>query len=152
MPALAHIGEGMSRVDVIRHAEEARVLVVAYGQFAGMGLAVAERLDDQGVTAMVVDPLWALPISPNLVELAQGFDLVVTIEDNLVEGGLGQRLRSRLFGTDTTVLNFGIPQEFLAQGSRDEVLEDVGLTAPKIALAVLDSVLATTEPAGAHLN
>nr|WP_269451964.1 hypothetical protein [Tessaracoccus coleopterorum] len=51
-----------------------------------MALSVADRLRDQGVAAVVVDPLWALPISPDLVAAADGFDLVLTLEDNLVEG------------------------------------------------------------------
>lgn len=144
IPEVAHTGEGADRVDVLRHAPHARVLVVGYGQFVGMALAVAERLGDQGVEAAVVDPLWALPVSPNLVEIASQYELVITLEDNLVEGGVGQRLRSRLAeaGAAARVHTFGIPQRFLSQGSREEVLDEVGLTAPKIALAVLDAVLA----------
>lgn len=147
---IAHVGEGPARVDVLRRPEGARVLIVAYGQFAGLGLAVAERLSDQGVEAAVVDPLWALPVSDNLVDLASGYDLVVTVEDNLVEGGLGQRVRARLAnaGSAARVKTFGIPQQFLQHGSRDEVLEEVGLTAPKIAMDVLTAVLAE-EPAEA---
>ena len=143
MPEVAHVGEGLGRLDVLHKAEGARVLIVAYGQFAGMGLAVAERLNDQGVPATVVDPLWALPVSPDLVAFAADFDVVVTLEDNLVEGGLGHRLRARLaeHGAGARVLNFGIPQEFLAQGSRDEVLTHVGLTPAKISLEVLTTVL-----------
>ncbi|MBB1512864.1 MULTISPECIES: 1-deoxy-D-xylulose-5-phosphate synthase [unclassified Tessaracoccus] len=145
--AVAHVGEGLARVDILRRAEGARVLIVGYGQFAGMGLGVAERLGDQGVPASVADPLWALPVSQDLVSLAAGHDLVVTLEDNLVEGGVGQKLRSRLAdtGAATRVLTFGIPQRFLAHGSRDEVLEEIGLTAAKTSLQVLGVVLSGSE-------
>ncbi len=144
---VSHIGDGFNRVDILRLDETARVLIVGYGQFAGMALAVADRLGDQGVAATVVDPLWALPVSPNLVELAAGFDTVLTLEDNLVEGGVGQRVRSRLAeaGAAVRVLTFGIPQEFLAHGARDEVLDEIGLTAAKIALAALGAVLTDPE-------
>ena len=145
--AVAHVGEGLARVDILRRADGARVLIVGYGQFAGMGLGVAERLGDQGVPASVADPLWALPVSPDLVGLAAGHDLVVTLEDNLVEGGVGQKLRSRLAeaGAGTRVLTFGIPQRFLAHGSRDEVLEEIGLTAAKASMEVLGVVLSGSE-------
>ena len=43
------------------------------------------------------------------------------------------------------MLHFGIPQRFLAHGSRDEVLDEVGLTPAKVALRVLDAVLAAEE-------
>lgn len=143
IPEVAHVGEGLSRVDVLRRAEGARLLIVAYGQFASMGLSVAERLGDQGVPASVVDPLWALPVSPDLVRLAGEYDIVVTLEDNLVEGGVGQKLRARLAeaGAEARVLTFGIPQQFLVHGSREEVLEEIGLTAARASLEVLGAVL-----------
>ena len=105
--------------------------------------------------AAVVDPLWALPVSPDLVRMAAGYDLVVTLEDNLVEGGVGQKLRARLAEADASarVLTFGVPQQFLTHGSRDEVLEEVGLTAARVAMEVLGTILAqpsagaVTEPA-----
>jgi 1-deoxy-D-xylulose-5-phosphate synthase len=144
LPEVGHHGDGPGRVDVLRHEEDARVLLVGYGQFAGLALAVAERLDAQGVTAAVVDPLWALPVSDTLVDLAAAHPIVVTLEDGLVEGGVGQRLGARLGerGARVTVLNLGIPQRFLAHGSRDEVLDEIGLTPAKVAMRVLDAVLA----------
>ncbi len=147
LPEVAHVGEGLSRVDVLRRSDGARVLIVAYGQFAGMGMEMADRLGDQGVAASVVDPLWALPVSADLVRLAGEYDLVVTLEDNLAEGGVGQKLRARLAesGAQARVLTFGIPQRFLAHGSRDEVLDEIGLTAAKASLEVLGVVLSTAD-------
>lgn len=144
---VAHVGEGLGRVDVLRRAEGARVLVVGYGQFVGTALSVAERLNDQGVAATVVDPLWALPVSAELTSMASDSDVVLTLEDNLVEGGVGQRLRARLAdeGAAAKVLTFGIPQAFLAPGSRDEVLEEIGLTAAQVSLQALGVVLNDAE-------
>lgn len=144
---VAHVGEGLGRVDVLRRAEGARVLVVGFGQFVGTALSVAERLNDQGVAATVVDPLWALPVSAELTSMASDSDVVLTLEDNLVEGGVGQRLRARLAdeGAAAKVLTFGIPQAFLAPGSRDEVLEEIGLTAAQVSLQALGVVLNDAE-------
>ena len=38
-------------------------------------------------------------------------------------------------------MTFGIPQRFLAHGSRDEVLDEIGLTAAQVSLRVLGEVL-----------
>ncbi len=140
---IAHIGEGFDRVDVLRRDRDAKVLVVGYGQFVGMAMSVAERLGDQGVAATVVDPLWALPVSQTLVDVAADYDTVITLEDNLEEGGIGQRLRARLaeVGAASQVLTFGIPQRFLAQGARDEVLDEIGLTPAKVSLEALGAIL-----------
>ena len=143
LPAVSHRGQGRDRVDLLRADTAARVLVVGYGQFAGMGMDVAERLSQQGFPCTVADPLWCVPVSPELVSLAAQHHLVVSIEDNLVMGGLGQRLRARLLeeDTDTPSLTFGIPQRFLEHGSRDEVLTEVGLTGRDIARQVLEHVV-----------
>lgn len=150
--AVVSVGEGLARFDVLRSVPKARVLLVGIGQFAGLALDVADRLADQGVMATVVDPLWCLPVSDDLAEYAGRFDVVVTIEDNLVVGGVGQQLRAVLDETDggIRVHCIGIPQRFLAHGSRQEVLEEVGLTAPQITLRVLDFALADEQRGMTH--
>lgn len=143
IPAVATRGEGAEALDLLRMDPEASTLIVGYGQFAGLAMHVASQLSAQGVATTVVDPLWALPISDELVRLASGYRHIVTIEDNLVVGGVGQRLRAELAerGVDATMQHFGIPQEFLEHASRGEVLESHGLTPKAIALQVLPRIL-----------
>lgn len=136
LPAIATQGS----VDVL-FAEPAdapaasRVLVVGYGQFCGLAVEVGGRLADQGIAVTVVDPVWSLPVSPDLLQLAGEHTLVVTIEDGGLAGGLGSHLsqQARAAGIDTPLREFGIPQDFLPQGSRSGLLEALGLTAARIA-------------------
>ena len=86
-----------------------------------------------------------------LVALCAARPIVVTLEDGLVEGGVGQRLGARL-GVGATVLNLGIPQRFLAHGSREEVLDEIGLTPAKVAMRVLDAVLSADGSAAEDLS
>ena len=65
----------------------------------------------------------------------------MSIEDNLVAGGLGEKLLGRLAGTGPQVFIFGVRHGFLAQGTREEVLEALGLTARDIARHVLETML-----------
>ncbi len=141
IPAIAYRGEGRDQVDLLRLDTDAGILIVGYGQFAGIGLGVAEKLAAEGVPCTVADPAWCIPLSPELVRLAQEHEMVVSIEDNLVAGGLGERLLVRLAGTGPQVLIFGVRHGFLAQGTREEVLEDLGLTARDIARHVLETML-----------
>lgn len=147
IPAVAHRGEGVERVDLVRHDTDARTLIVGYGQFVGLAMKVGELLAAHGVPVAVADPLWALPVSDELVALAGEFSHVVTIEDNLLVGGLGQRLRAVLAerGVTATMQHFGLPQEFLAMGSRGQVLERTGLTPKAISHRVLPRVLESAE-------
>ena len=139
--------ERVGGVDVLARAEEPAVLVVAVGTLATLGLDVAKRLQAQGIGATVVDPRWVVPIDPALVELARGHRLVVTVEDGLRTGGVGSRIAAELAdaGVDARVHTVGVPPRFIDQGSRSEVLAEIGLTAQDVARDVAGQVAAGDE-------
>jgi 1-deoxy-D-xylulose-5-phosphate synthase len=120
------------------------VLVVAVGPFAAMALAVAERLRNQGIGVTVIDPRWVLPVPAGVGELAAAHKLVVTIEDNGVNGGIGSAVSAALRRAEIDVpcRDVGLPQEFFAQASRGEVLTDVGLTDRNVARQITGWVAA----------
>jgi 1-deoxy-D-xylulose-5-phosphate synthase len=128
---------------LLRTEQQPRVLVVAYGEMCSTGVAVGRRLSDQGIGVTVVDPVWALPVNPALIELAAQHQLVISIEDNGVVGGCGARLSQemRLAGVDVPMREFGIPPEFLEHGTRAELLEQLGLTPQDIARYAVEAVV-----------
>ncbi len=111
------------------------VLLVATGIFAGLGLETAERLGRQGIGVTVVDPRWVLPVGPDVLELARGHRLVLTLEDGGVHGGLGSAVSGalRASGCDVPCRDLALPQRFLDHGTRVQVLAEVGLTAQDLA-------------------
>jgi 1-deoxy-D-xylulose-5-phosphate synthase len=137
----------VSGMDVLVKTEQARVLVIGIGPLAKTGVAVGERLSDQGIGVTVLDPVWAVPVNPALVTLADDHDLVITIEDNGVVGGYGARLAQELrsAGVNTPLREFGIPQEFLPHGSRAELLEEIGLTPQSIARYAVEAIVGADE-------
>ncbi|GAA4391424.1 1-deoxy-D-xylulose-5-phosphate synthase [Tsukamurella soli] len=120
------------------------VLIVAVGPFAHAAVDVAERLRGQGIGATVVDPRWVLPVPASIVRLARAHSLVVTLEDSGVAGGIGTAVTGALqrADVDTPVRVFGVPQEFLDQGSRGELLGELGLTAADVAVAITERLAA----------
>ncbi len=114
------------------------VLLVGVGAFAALALAAAGRLADQGIGVTVVDPRWVLPVPEVLVRMAAQHRLVVSLEDGGRHGGFGWSLAAALRDAELDVpfRDLGIPQRFLAHGTRDEVLTDLGLTAQDVARAV----------------
>ncbi|MFW6599768.1 1-deoxy-D-xylulose-5-phosphate synthase [Propionibacteriaceae bacterium Y2011] len=139
-------------VDVLTEDAESSVLVVGYGEMVHLGLDVAESLRAQGIGVRVVDPVWALPVNPALRELAGDHDLVITIEDSGVVGGCGARLGQELRqdGSRVRVHNFGVPQEFQAQGSRTEVLQRIGLTSQAISRFAVEAIAGHPDQATEH--
>ena len=111
------------------------VLLVAVGAFASMALAVAKRLHNQGIGVTVIDPRWVLPVSDGVRELAVQHKLLVTLEDNGVNGGVGSAVSAALRRAEIDVpcRDVGLPQEFCEHASRGEVLADLGLTDQDVA-------------------
>jgi len=108
----------------------ADVLLVSVGALADRALAVRDRLAQDGIGATVVDPRWVLPIPESVQELAQRHRLAAVVEDGIRTGGVGSRLRQelRVDGSTVGVVELGVPDQFLPQGTRNEVLEIAGLT------------------------
>ena len=73
---------------------------------------------------------------------------MITIEDGVRVGGIGTRIRQdlRAAGVDTAVTELGLPDQFLPHGSRDYILELVGLTPQAIARGVVEQVLGSKLP------
>ena len=120
------------------------VLLVAVGPFATMALAVAERLRNQGIGVTVVDPRWVLPVPEEIVAMAAGHKLVVTLEDNGVHGGVGSAVSGALRRAEVDVpcRDVALPQQFFDHASRGEVLDSVGLTERNVARQVTGWVAA----------
>ncbi|WP_298711177.1 1-deoxy-D-xylulose-5-phosphate synthase [Micrococcus sp. 2A] len=151
--ALERLEDGtdvLSRIGPAAHEDDADrdVLIVAVGAMAELGLDVAQRLSRQGITATVVDPRWVLPVAGSVIRLAARHRIVVCLEDGVRAGGVGSRIRQemRAAGVDTALNEVGLPVEFLAHGTRAEVLDRVGLTAQRIAQDTVAQVLGAKVP------
>jgi 1-deoxy-D-xylulose-5-phosphate synthase len=70
------------------------------------------------------------PLDTDLVlEIAAEHEHLVTVEENAVRGGGGSAINETLIsnGIGLPVLNIGLPDRFVDQGSREELLEECGL-------------------------
>ncbi len=131
-------------VDVLFETAKPKVLVIGYGQFCGLAAEVGQRLSQQGIGATVVDPVWALPVSADLLALVASHELVITVEDGGIVGGLGARVsqEARLAGITSRFREFGVPSAFISHGTRSEILDQLGLTAQELARFATEQVAA----------
>ena len=143
--AIERLSDG---TDVLARGDDEDVLIVAIGSFAEMAVEIAERLRVRGIGATVIDPRWAVPVQPSVVSLAARHRLVITIEDGIRVGGIGTRVRQvlREAGIDTGVDELGVPDQFLEHASREQILEDAGLTVDKITADIVAQVGGTRIP------
>jgi 1-deoxy-D-xylulose-5-phosphate synthase len=139
--AVAKLGD----MDVLREPAEGLgpdVLLVGAGVMALTGLEIADRLAGHGIGVTVVDPRWTKPVDEALAGAALQHKMVVTVEDNGRTGGFGDAVARLLrdHDVDMPVKTFGLPQEFLPHGSRDEVLDEAGLTPQHLARQITEAV------------
>jgi 1-deoxy-D-xylulose-5-phosphate synthase len=122
------------------------VLLLGAGPMAVTCVEVAKRLADHGIGVTVVDPRWVKPVDEAVLAAAREHRLVAVAEDNGRSGGFGDAV-SRLLrdhDVDVPVKTFGLPQEFLAHGSRGEILDAAGLSPQHLARQITEAVARRT--------
>jgi 1-deoxy-D-xylulose-5-phosphate synthase len=139
-------------IDILRRDEDGKVLIVSVGVMAGTCLEAAELLAVEGVQCDVADPRWLIPDSAGLIELAERYRLVVSVEDNVRSGGFGTQLSLALADALVTVptLCLGLPKRFLAHGERRQILEECGLTGTAVARSIAMRLMGLSNPAESH--
>ena len=129
----AEVGAGLAtlpwgRAELVRQGSGIAILV--FGTLLESARGVAERLDATLVNMRFVKPLDEAMV----LQLAGRHALLVTLEENVVQGGAGSAVNESLHaaGVAADVLNLGLPDAFIEQGSQAEQLEIAGLSAPQI--------------------
>jgi 1-deoxy-D-xylulose-5-phosphate synthase len=115
------------------------VLVVGIGALVPLALEVGAELAANGARATVVDPRWVLPVEPALLKLVAEHAVTVTLEDGIVDGGIGALVAQRAVeqGLRPSVHAVGVPLRFIRHSSRAEILDDLGLEARVVTRDVL---------------
>jgi len=131
IPAVQSLGFA----DVLIATPNPDVTIVSVGGMATQALAAAQTLRDHGFAVEVIDPIQVLPIASGLIEYLAEREFVVTIEDGLVDGGIGEAIGSalRVAKATTRVTTLGIPKKFLDHATRKSILNKLHLDAEGIA-------------------
>jgi 1-deoxy-D-xylulose-5-phosphate synthase len=108
----------------IRH-QGSRIAILAWGSMVTPALAVGKQLG-----ATVVNMRFIKPLDEQLLlDLAKSVEIFVTIEENVISGGAGSAVNNFLQKQHILmpVLNIGLPDSFIEQGTREELLAICGL-------------------------
>lgn len=128
----------MHGADVLREGQSADhqvdVTIISVGAFAHLAVEAADQLNEMGISTQVIDPVWSLPIRPELVFEACNSEVVITIEDGLVSGGIGAAFGEEIAKSErpVRVAHLGIDSVFLPVAKRQVLLNQQGLTSDSI--------------------
>jgi 1-deoxy-D-xylulose-5-phosphate synthase len=122
-------------------AEGTDLLIIALGAQFLEAFKLREKLAENGISAMIVDPIFVKPLDSDLFgKLFLTHNRVVTIEEHSLKGGLASEINDFLLSHDfghVQSLNFGIPEAFVEHGSYSDLLHELGLTPEKMLLRIL---------------
>ena len=111
-----------------------KVAILSFGTLLENAKVAAEELN-----ATVFDMRFIKPLDTDAIsELLGSHDVIVTLEDNAIAGGAGSAVNEYLAAikADVTILNLGIPDEFIKHGTQDEMHAEMGLDANGILTSI----------------
>ena len=117
-----------------------RVAILAFGSMVYQLLPLAEELD-----ATLVDMRFVKPLDKEIIkEAAENHDLIVTAEENVIQGGAGSACLEAIaeFGGALPVLQVGIPDKFVEQGDNPSLFKECGLDNDSIREKILNRLKA----------
>ena len=116
--------------------EEGNIAFLAVGTMVEKAKEAAAILKEEGIEAAVVNMRFIKPLDTELLgEMARTKRLLITAEENVLAGGFGSAVAEYLadHGIEVPRLRFGIPDRFIEQGTRRELLSLIGLQPDEMA-------------------
>ncbi|MGB0841153.1 MAG: 1-deoxy-D-xylulose-5-phosphate synthase [Pseudoalteromonas shioyasakiensis] len=111
-----------------------KVAILSFGTLLENAKVAADELN-----ATVIDMRFIKPLDTDAIsKLLSSHDVIVTLEDNAIAGGAGSAVNEYLAAikADVTILNLGIPDEFIKHGTQDEMHAEMGLDASGILTSI----------------
>lgn len=116
--------------------EEGDIAFLAVGTIVEKAKEAAAILKEEGIEAAVVNMRFIKPLDTERIdEMAKTKRLLITAEENVLAGGFGSAVAEYLadHGIEVPLLRFGIPDRFIEQGTRRELLSLCGLQPDEMA-------------------
>jgi 1-deoxy-D-xylulose-5-phosphate synthase len=111
--------------------EGSDVLILAIGITVYSALDAAKELSDHDISATVVNSRFVKPLDSELVlSLAQKIPNIVTVEDNMLQGGFGSAILECLNNahlTGTRTIRLGLPDKFIEHGPQNVLRTKYGI-------------------------
>ncbi|WP_443029765.1 transketolase family protein [Sporolactobacillus sp. KGMB 08714] len=116
------------------------VALVAMGETLSIAVDTAKMLNQQGIHAKVVDLVSLKPLDHRLLSrVATQVDLIVTIEEHSIYGGIGSAVAESLASHQHAPIQIvGFPDELVIAGTQDEVFAYYGMDAQSLTRRISD--------------
>lgn len=111
------------------------VALFAIGSMVETAWKVMEKLQERGISATVVNARFAAPLDIECIcSLAQKHRLLVTLEENVASGGMGEHVAALLMDEQIRMklLRIAVPDTFVEHGDVDTLYRVLGMDADTV--------------------
>lgn len=120
--------------------EEDSIAIFAVGHMMEIAEKVRMNLKETGYNCSLINSRFIKPIDEEILrEMAKDHSLFVTIEENVLSGGYGQKVQdfvmSRRLSAD--VLNITVPDEYVEHGNTDVLRKEIMLDAESVTKQII---------------
>ena len=106
--------------------------IIAIGKMVSYAMEVSDKLAEDGIEAEVINARFLKPLDIKMIEKSlEKTNFLVTIEDNSIQGGFGETIKS-LLNKYYKTLNIAYPDDFIKHGSIPELEKKYGLDVDSI--------------------
>ena len=118
-----------------------KVMLLAFGSMVKKAEEVEKLLKDHDIDAGICNARFAKPLDKEyLNKIKSEYDLIVTLEENVITGGFGQQVQTYLSDNDYKgqVLKIAVPDEFVRHGSVTLLFKELRMDSESITERILE--------------
>ena len=122
---------------------EGEICLLALGSMVKTAERVRELLHESGYKCSLINARFAKPIDDHAVKwAAENHKLLVSMEENVLSGGYGEKVRQVLDGLKlkTNLVQIAIPDEYVEHGNVELLQKEIGIDAEGIAGRIIEEM------------
>ena len=128
--------------------EEEDIALLAVGSMVKVAVEVRRQLKEKGYSCSLINARFVKPIDEEMLgQVCKDHKLLVTMEENVLSGGYGEKVRDYTdsLKTRAQVLNIAIPDEYVEHGNVDLLKQEIGIDADSVVKKVLTKYITLLE-------
>lgn len=110
---------------------ESDIALFAFGSMVKTAVEVHRELKERGYSCSLINARFAKPLDEDMLgQIAHSHRLVVTMEENVVNGGFGEHVLAfynKQYPVPVEVLNIAVPDEYVEHGNVEILRKEVGM-------------------------
>lgn len=113
--------EKFNKYQIVESGE--KIAIIALGNFFELAKSLSEKIKKElNIVPTLINPLIYSEIDKETLEkLLENHDIVISLEDGLLNGGMGEKISRYYSSKDIKVLSYGAEKEFTSRVALDEL-------------------------------